>query len=96
MISTYIEPNHARVGCELHGLAVDDALENKIYKVCRWPMLGHNQITLKFPPLFICDVIALLLNDHVVQDHTSSHGIRALLHVLEGCQTITQIKIGGH
>jgi hypothetical protein len=64
----------------------------KIYVVCRWSGLGHNQLTLKFPPLVIHSVITLLLNGHVrmiTQAVMISH-IFSLLHVLERCQTIGQ------
>ena len=35
--------------------------------------LGLNQLTLKLPCLIMHALVALILHDHVVHDHTSSH-----------------------
>jgi hypothetical protein len=47
------------VYCEFRGLAFHDALEENL-QYCRWSRLGRNQFTLKFSPLVILIVIALL------------------------------------
>jgi hypothetical protein len=76
--STYVEPNLDGVYCEFRGLAFHDALEENL-RYCWSSRLGRNQFTLKFSPLVILIVITLLLNNHIVHDHTNSHDLPYLL-----------------
>jgi hypothetical protein len=63
----------------------------KILKGCR-SRVWSNQLTLKIPLLIIDTIIALLLNDHVMQDHASSHDLPHwwTLHCLARWRTMAQ------
>jgi hypothetical protein len=66
------------VGCPVLNLMIcmEKFLKRSRYRVC------INQLTLKILPLIIDTIITLLLNDHVVHDHISSHDLPHLLNNL--------------
>jgi hypothetical protein len=59
------------VGCPVSNLmmCMEKFLKRRCYRVC------SNQLTLKIPSLIIDTISTLLLNDHVVHDHISSHDL---------------------
>jgi hypothetical protein len=65
------------VGCPISNLmmCIEKFLKRSRYRVC------SNLLTLKIPPLIIDTIITLLINDHVVHDHTSSHDLPHLLNI---------------
>jgi hypothetical protein len=66
------------MGCPVSNLMM---CMEKILKGC-WSWIWSNQLTLKIPPLIIDTIITLLLNDHVMHDHTRSHDLPHLLNAL--------------
>jgi hypothetical protein len=64
------------VGCPVSNLMM---CMEKILKGCR-SRVWSNQLTLKIPPLIIDTIIMVLLNNHVMHDHTSSHDLPHLLN----------------
>src|SRR3989337_1124709 len=51
----------------------------ELFKHCRSSMLRHNILTLKLKPLIVDTFRPLILYDHIVHDHTSSHHLQQLL-----------------